>query len=96
MTDVLFFISPYSYTLQDAPPREAQELSAVESDKEKTKFAKAQSNLDAGGATTSTGGKSNQTLDECLQRRVVTWHVDSPEYKLHVTSLLNMLINTGD
>jgi hypothetical protein len=39
--------------------------------------------------------RSSQTLLQCLQRRVVAWHEESPEYKLRIVGVLDMLINTG-
>jgi len=37
----------------------------------------------------------DQTLSECVKRRIVTWPVDSKEYKERISSILDMFIETG-
>ena len=91
---ILFGICCEQAHLARCHPTESAELDAIEKQKAKSERKSMQT---AGLSPTSSVGKSmkNQTLQECIRRRVVKWSVDSQEHKDRLTGVVNMLINTG-
>ena len=52
--------------------------------------------LAAGSSSASSSATmQNQTIVQCLRRRVVTWSNDSVEHKEKTSSVLNMFAMTG-